>query len=459
LDWDAGARSYFDNEGAFVKTASTEPSELRGISLTNAATVDLRGGSLRITEGAEYIQTGGQTTLGGGTLGEEGGVEIWGGTLLGPGTVEGDLILRNVGTLSPGGHSLGSLSVTDSYQQAPDGTLILRFEAADHDRLDVVGEATLDGNLEVGLEDGFLPEVGKRLTVMTYASHMGDFAAVSFRTGEAPNRRLRALYGEKDLTLWVDLAAIGSQPRLSEAYERLIANGWSLGRRNILIGNSDVDLENKILYIDDDEENDSTLLLWIYDAVLQAYQEQDAFRRQAILDKGLEVFSEKNNLTDLESMARVYEWAAWFWIDRTGNFSEVYPFMDDMILAFTGRAPRLLTEHRPLYNILSRAGTRDESTGFKRQFRDSSSQVRHATFSIQASLRYGRLAWVYLQERELLDDNAADFRLNNQCLDTAGRLLTSSTRLSNIGEILRTDLGDPSQTEPWDGPPGGLPDP
>src|SRR5215203_578525 len=44
------------------------------------------------------------------------------------------------------------------------------------------------------------------------------------------------------------LAAIGSRPRLSEAYERLVADGWRLGRRNILIGNSDVDLENKILY-------------------------------------------------------------------------------------------------------------------------------------------------------------------------------------------------------------------
>jgi len=254
------------------------------------------------------------------------------------------------------------------------------------------------------------------------------------------------------------LAAIGSRPRLSEAYERLVADGWRLGRRNILIGNSDVDLENKILYIDDDEEDTPTLLLWVHDAVLQAYREQDDFRRRAILDRGLEFFSVNNNLTDLESMARVYEWAAWFWIDPTGNYGDVYPFMDDMVLAFTGRTPRLLTENDPIYNILSQKGTRDDSTGFKRQLRDASAQVRHATFSIQVSLRYGRLGWLYAQERELLENNPADFRLNNQCLDIAGRLLTSPTSLSNIGEILRTNLGDSSQSEPWDGPPGGEPD-
>ena len=254
------------------------------------------------------------------------------------------------------------------------------------------------------------------------------------------------------------LEAIGSQPRLSEAYERLAADGWRLRRRNILVGNSDVDLENKILYIDDDDEDTSTLLSWVHDAVLEAYQQQDDFRRRAILDKGLEIFSRNNNLTDLESMARLYEWAAWFWIDSTSSLRQVYPFMDDMVLAFTGRNPRLLTETDPIYNILSHKGTRDESTGFQRQFRDAGSQVRHAAFSLQMSLRYGPLGWLYAQERELIDDSPADFRLNSQMFRIAVRLQTSLTSLSNIGEILRSELGDPSQTEPWDGPAAGDPD-
>jgi hypothetical protein len=62
------------------------------------------------------------------------------------------------------------------------------------------------------------------------------------------------------------------------------------------------------------------------------------------------------------------------------------------------------------------------------------------------------------QARELREDHPADFRLNNRCLDIAGRLLGSLTSLSNIGEILRTELGDPSQTEPWDGPHDGDPE-
>lgn len=255
------------------------------------------------------------------------------------------------------------------------------------------------------------------------------------------------------------IAAIGgSRPRLAEAYERLVDDHWRLDRRNILVGNSDVDPESKTLYIDDDEENDSTIQRWVHEAVREAYLEQGDLRRQAILEKGLQIFSRTNDLTDLESMARVYEWAAWFWVDPTGSFGDVYGFMDDMVLAFTGRTPDLRSENDRTFTILVRNGTRDESTGFKRQFRDATSQVRHATFSIQASLRYGRAGFIGAQVRDLREDHPADFRVNNRCLDIAGRLLGSHASLSNIGEILRTELGDPSQTEPWDGPPEGDPE-
>jgi hypothetical protein len=52
----------------------------------------------------------------------------------------------------------------------------------------------------------------------------------------------------------------------------------------------------------------------------------------------------------------------------------------------------------------------------------------------------------------------ADLRLNNACLGIMGSIGGTINAPQGIGAILREKLGDPNETLPYSGDPGGYPD-
>ena len=155
-----------------------------GATLTQSAMLSrtpARGdcGSRRDTRDRKLHSTGGSTTLLGGTLGAapSATVAINGGTMSGPGTIDGSR--TNSGALDLGS-APGILSILGNYTQSAGGMLSLRLAArsagTQFDQLNVTGSAALDGTLEVCLTNGFAPAAAETFAVLNFASSTGRFA-------------------------------------------------------------------------------------------------------------------------------------------------------------------------------------------------------------------------------------------------------------------------------------------
>lgn len=171
----AGASESFINNGNFYKnTASTTTT--MNVPFTNDGIVQVNAGSLVFQQG---MDNGENTTinLGGGTL-DPGETLILdtGDSLIGSGTLDSNLV--NSGTVSPGA-SPGIITVDGDYTQESLGTLAIELggttPGTDYDQMVVTGVATLDGTLDVSLIPDFTPSAGQTFTIMTYASHTGEF--------------------------------------------------------------------------------------------------------------------------------------------------------------------------------------------------------------------------------------------------------------------------------------------
>ena len=111
-------------------------------------------------------QTAGTTSLGtGGVL--HGGIEVNGGSLVGTGTVRGDV--ENAAIVAPG-NSPGIITVDGNYSQASAGDLNIEIGGTtvgtQYDQLDVNGTVTLGGDLVVSLINSFTPAVGNTFTII-----------------------------------------------------------------------------------------------------------------------------------------------------------------------------------------------------------------------------------------------------------------------------------------------------
>jgi hypothetical protein len=80
-----------------------------------------------------------------------------------------------------------SVTVSGAYSQAGSGKLLVVLGGAaagtNYDRLDVTGEATLAGTLEVNDAGGFIPQVGEKFIIATYGRQAGSFATLTSSSG------------------------------------------------------------------------------------------------------------------------------------------------------------------------------------------------------------------------------------------------------------------------------------
>ncbi len=174
----------FNNLGTFTKADSSGETVV-GV-FNNIGQVYARSGRLSF---GVYTQTDGETVLEGGDIGSGEPLRFLGGALTGSGTVFGTLEIDG-GEVAPG-LSPGTVTVTGNYMQTAAGTLDIQIggplPGSDYDQLIAPGIAILDGTMNVSLIDDFVPDPGDEFEVLTYGSHIGQFATVNLPS--APNRR------------------------------------------------------------------------------------------------------------------------------------------------------------------------------------------------------------------------------------------------------------------------------
>jgi hypothetical protein len=131
-------------------------------------------------------------------------VAVLDGTLGGGGTVGGD-VDNSSGIVAPG-NSAGQLTVDGDYTQQSSGTLAIELggitPGAEHDHLQVTGNAALDGTLSVSLIDGFTPSAGSSFDILDWGTLGGAFSSLNLPTVAGLTWDTSQLYitGELNLT-------------------------------------------------------------------------------------------------------------------------------------------------------------------------------------------------------------------------------------------------------------------
>ena len=112
-------------------------------------------------EGEGTLYLNGNTSSGSGQL------DVHAGVLAGSGTVRGDLTA--VGGIVAPGESIGTLDVNGDFALDPQATLQIEVGGGS-DLLNVTGDATLAGDLEVVLAGGTQPQLGQQFLIMIAGS-------------------------------------------------------------------------------------------------------------------------------------------------------------------------------------------------------------------------------------------------------------------------------------------------
>ena len=127
---------------------------------------------------AGFVQTSGETDLSGLLVISD--VSLEGGVLSGSGAIAGNLT-NSAGFVSPG-HSAGKISVVGNFTQTADGTLVVENGGAmpnEYDQVFCTGTATLGGNLDVKLINGYTPDPADTFSPLGASAISGTFATVS----------------------------------------------------------------------------------------------------------------------------------------------------------------------------------------------------------------------------------------------------------------------------------------
>ncbi len=199
----SGLAGAFNNAGLFTKSTGPDSTTFpTSIVFSNTGTVVSQAGTLTFLAG--YTQTAGITMVTGGDI-DVGSfaLDIQAGLLGGSGTVFGDGIVS--ATVGPGG-SAGRLEFTGDYEHTSGAHLDIELgglvPGEDFDVLEIGGQATLDGTLNVSVIDGFTPQLGDSFVIMTFDSLVGDFATYT-GLDLAGGLALQPSLSESSLTLTV----------------------------------------------------------------------------------------------------------------------------------------------------------------------------------------------------------------------------------------------------------------
>jgi len=153
------------------------------LALDNAGLLVAEGGGVVDQGTADFVNTGTIVVPPGQSLQIVAGQFINRGEVMGHGTVDVSASLfLNEGEVSPGS-SPGILTVSGNYTQTATGVLNIELAGptpgTQYDQLIVSGTATLAGNLNLILLNGFVPGPNDGIQILSAGSIVGDFAAVT----------------------------------------------------------------------------------------------------------------------------------------------------------------------------------------------------------------------------------------------------------------------------------------
>lgn len=101
------------------------------------------------------------------------------GALAGSGTIGGSV--STDGLVTPG-NSAGIMTINGNCTQSPSGTLEIEVggltPGSQHDRVNIGGTAALGGQLDVPIVNGYVPQIGDSVTILTSPNVTGKFAGV-----------------------------------------------------------------------------------------------------------------------------------------------------------------------------------------------------------------------------------------------------------------------------------------
>jgi hypothetical protein len=153
----------------------------------NSVYNNLPGGTTALQRGQASFPNG--CVVQGGTLQFDGGsaegnvyqVGMVASRLCGTGAISG-YVYQDYGTVAPG-HSPGALAIGDRYEQGSNAVLEIELggktPGTGYDQLQVGGNASLKGTLNVELYDGYVPAAGQRFDVVRSASVSNAFKATN----------------------------------------------------------------------------------------------------------------------------------------------------------------------------------------------------------------------------------------------------------------------------------------
>jgi hypothetical protein len=214
--------------------------------LTNQGDIHVQQGQLSYTGGAwnAPLQNDGKIVIDSGarlSLGSNASL-VNNGRLMGNGSLELlNANLENHGVVAPGA-SAGTLSISGNYVQGADGRLDIELggllPGVDFDRLQVSGNATLNGVLDVTHLAGYAPKIGDSFIVLASSRLYGTFSSLSLH-GFGNGTQINVSYLDgADADSYADYVRldVAAVPE-PETYAMMLAGlgvvGWSLRKRKL----------------------------------------------------------------------------------------------------------------------------------------------------------------------------------------------------------------------------------
>lgn len=177
-----GPSGTFNNAGTFGKTSGTTTSTIQTI-FTNAGTVQAGSGTVAFT--GAFTQSGGTSSLNGGTLSWSLPVTFTAGSLTGSGTLNGAVVNASA-VLAPGSSTVAGAimfaGASSSYTQNLLGSYNVKVGgtgAGQFDQIAVGGATVLSGALNVSKINGYSPPHGSTFKIITSGSVTGSFTKVT----------------------------------------------------------------------------------------------------------------------------------------------------------------------------------------------------------------------------------------------------------------------------------------